>query len=300
MAETATVETATVETDAGTGTVTVAGQELPRILPEGGVEAWARGERPSATEPAAEPDPKPADNAGDDGALDIDPRLVKASERLKIPKEDLKALLDTLGKERVEGILRVHADAMDMHSAQLGETGRKKGEEPPPKPPPEAEPSEFFSADLRGQYPDNADLLNAVEQGVMGRMKPMNEALSDLQGLVLREVARRVIAEAGDVAKQVKPNDLLEKAEALMAGHVLTGKDIGFDDGLREALALLTKDKHAAAERERVSRAAQRQAGTVTPRPSGRAPVQPTGPDAEKAESLRKIGKARQKHGLVK
>jgi hypothetical protein len=296
--------TATAGDGAAAGTATADAGPAPAALDT--IEEARRGAGlgPSpGSPPAAE---KPPDESGetDEGALDIDPRLLDAAKRVHLDEEDLKALVKVRGKEKVEAMLKVHADALDAHAATLGKDGQPKkdglaGAEKTGSPEVLPEDAPFALADeLREQYPENADLLDAVSQGVNRSLAARDERLAGMEGLIFDVAAQMTISAAGTIAANVTPQALLAKAETLAAGYAVKGQQVKYQDVIKEALTALTSKNAQAAARTELRKKTETRSRQVTGSPAGRKPPPPSGPEGRKSTALDAIEQGRLNAGL--
>jgi len=298
---------ATAAPGGGAGTATADAGPAPAALDS--IEQARRGAGLGPS-PGSPPAAKPADKTDeggetDEGALDIDPRLLDAAKRVHLDEEDLKALVKTRGKEKVEAMLKVHADALDAHAATLGKDGQPNpkdglaGAEKTGSPDVLPEDAPFALADeLRQQYPENADLLDGVSQGVNRSLAARDERLAGMEGLIFDVAAQMTIQAAGTIAANVTPQVLLAKAETLAAGYAVKGEKVAYQDVMKEALTALTSKNAQAAARAELRKKTETRSRQVTGSPAGRQPPAPSGPEGQKKVALDAIEQGRLNAGL--
>ena len=235
----------------------------------------------------------------------MDARLLKAAERVHISKDQLQAMLPSLGEDGLAAMLKVHADALDEHAKNLGANGRKPDDEAPPA---EATGETFALPDeLRVAYGEhNGDLMDGLEASirdqvlapVQANFKAVNQEMAGLRGMLLDMLADTAINAAGPVAKGLDKKAVLEKANVIAAGLASTGKAVDPVNCLADALAQLTQPKAAEAAREELRQKTHQRSRQVQGPPAGRTPPPPSDAQGRKMQALKEIEQGRQTHGL--
>jgi len=258
--------------------------DLPDPLVEAGITPAAEDKDTPDQDTDATGDGSSEEDAG---ALELSPRQQQAAEHLHLSADDLQAQVEALGAEKVLAMLDAVAPEEGAgNDEEEDETGADEGEE------------FHFDEDLRGSYPDDADLLDALEGSVNGLRADLSQQLADLRTFQFSMAARAAIQQAGDVAKDLTAETVLQKADQLAGASALQGKRLGLDEAIQQAMQTLTSGNATAAARADLKKTVSGRAKQMTGAPAGRTKPTPTGAAAQKQQALDAIEQARIEAGL--